>query len=145
MNSGHDPRLVNVGGVLVQKDALRISERISEYDPNLRVQYLESEAAVGEPPFRIVERCYDGIDRIVFTCWQLDGRVLARIMNADTKRHNVLNDVEENNRKMRENDRRRYQAKIEEANEIAHAVLKSPKTTYTVRDPDTGELLKFTS
>jgi DnaJ-domain-containing protein 1 len=48
------------------------------------------------------------------------------------------------NRAAKDEVNRRYREQMEEAHEIAHAVMRSRKSKYTVKDPNTGELLVFT-
>lgn len=135
-------KLVNVGGVLVERDALRIAERIKEYDPNLTLQFLAAEASALEPPFRVVETCRDGIDRIVFSAWQLDGSIIERIYAADNAKHDIQGRLDKTNEKARQEVQRRYKDRMEEANEVAHSVLKSPKSTYVFKD-ENGNTIKF--
>lgn len=132
-----------VDGVQVEVDVLRIVEAIQEYDPNLRVQYLEKATSFGDPPFRVIEKCRDGVDRIAFTAWELDGRLLERVMKADCAKRDLDAIMTKQNRAAKDALNRRYREQMEEANEIAHAVLRSRKSKYTVRTPD-GELLTFT-
>jgi hypothetical protein len=125
-------KLVNLGDVYVERDALDIARKINEYDPNLRIQYLESEARIGEPPFRLVENCKDGVDRIVFTFWELDNRVLDRIYKADTHKQNILTNLDTANIVASLNEQARYKEKIEETQDIVAHIVASPKSKYKV-------------
>ena len=133
-----------VNGVAVETDVLRIVEAIHEYDPKLRVQFLAEAAAVNEPPFRVIETCRDGVDRVAFTAWELDGRLLERVMAADCAQRDLDAIITKKNRAAKDDLNRRYRESVEEANEIAYAVLRSRKSKYSVRNPFTGELLTFT-
>lgn len=135
--------LVLVEGVLVERDALHIAEKVHEYDPNLRIQYLESAPRFDEPPFQIVEHCKDGIDRVVFGFWEMNDTVIERLYKADTQAFDIDARLTKQNVKAREDEKQRYREKAEEAIEIAVDVLKSPKSTYTFKDPETGEKTKF--
>lgn len=146
------PKYINVDGVLVESDALKIAEKVNLYDPNLRVTFLnESARSVGEPPYVIVERCRDGVDRPVFGVWKLDETVLQRIYAADNEKWNVLQRVDETNARAKQQEKRRYKEVMAEAKEITEAVLRSPKSTYTVpesitKGPERGsasKLIKF--
>lgn len=136
-------KLVNVGGQLVERDALRIAEKISEYDPNLILQYLERPEHPSEPPFRVMERCRDGVLRVAFTAWTLDDRLMQRIYAADTVITNPSENVLSLNEQIREKARRRYQEAMAEAQDIVEHVIKSPKQSYTVKDPKTDKVTKF--
>lgn len=126
------PQFIRVQGIPVEKDALRIAEKVHEYDPSLRVQYLEQAESVGEPPFRIVEHCRDGVDRPVFSVWILDNTVLERIWLADNQKFDVNARLDITNARAKAQEGRRFKEKLEEAHEVTTAVLASPKSSYTV-------------
>lgn len=134
-----------VDGQWVEGDALRIAEQVSEYDPNLRVQYLEYAASIGDPPFRIVERGRDGVDYTVFYAWKLNGAVLERIRQADNVRRNVQAEVEKKNAAVRLNLKRRYEERAENAREVAKFIGGSSKDTLIVNDEFTGKKLKIST
>ena len=123
--------LVQVGGIVVERDALRIAEQIQQYDSNLVLQYLEQADSLDQPPFRVMERCRDGQMRVAFTAWQLDERLLERIRQADTVRYDVEGVIDAKNAEARANSVRRYEERILEAKEIAQAIVDSPKDTYS--------------
>lgn len=133
-----------VNGVQVELDVLRIAEAIHEYDPNLKVQFLNEAAKMGDPPFRVVERCRDGVDRVAFYAWELDGRLLERVMKADCARRDLDEIMTKQNRAAKDAKNRRYRESIEEANELAFSIMRSRKSRYSVKDPRTGEILVFT-
>lgn len=135
-------KLIEVQGQFVEADALRVAESIREYDPNLTLQVCET-GRVGDPPFRVMERCRDGIQRVAMTAWKLDGEILDRIKAADTTHRNVSESILKDNENIRNEDRRRYQEAQNELHLLASDVLKSPKDTYTARHPLTGEKLTF--
>lgn len=135
--------LVNVDGHWVDKDLLGIVEQIQAYDPNLKVQYLEGLGKINEPPWRIVEKCKDGVDRVVLTAWQLDHSVLTKLYFADTHKHDVGARVEETNKKVKEEIKKKHFEEIQESGEVAAAIVTTNKADYSVRDPRTGELLTF--
>lgn len=135
---------VNLGqGMLVERDVLDIARRVSEYDPNLKVQFLNDAAAgVGEPPYRIVEMCRDNIERPVFSVWVLDEKVLQRLYAADNQKFDVLGVLDRNNAKAKAREKSRYRDRMDEAHEVTKTVLRSPKDTFSVPasvlDPNAG-------
>lgn len=133
-----------VQGVAVERDVMNIVQAISEYDPNLRVQFLDEAESVGDAPFRVIEKCRDGKDRIAFLAWELDGRLLERVMRADCAKSDLDAIMTKQNRTAKDAQNSRYREKLEESNEIAYAVMRSRKSKYTVKHPETGELLTFT-
>lgn len=123
-------------GNLVERDVLGIVEKICEYDPNLKVQYLDPALGPGltEAPYRIVEVCPDGEVRPVFSVWTLDDTVLERLYNADTKKLDVLANLDLKNLAARNSQERRFQEIKDEDNDIIAHVLKSPKGKYTFKN-----------
>lgn len=120
-------------GMVVERDVLDVARRVTEYDPNLKVQYLNDAArGVSEPPYRIVECCTDGIERTAFSVWTLDETVLHRIFAIDNQRWNVLGVLDKNNARAKHDEKQRYRDRMEEGKEIVSTVLRSPKSTYTV-------------
>lgn len=126
-------KLVMVEGTVVEADALHIAERVHEYDRNLTVQYLEQAAHLNEPPFRVIEHCRDGIDRVAFTAWALDERLLQRVYAGDNDKHDVDALITAANRKAKDAQLAASRESMDEANDITKFIIKSPKTRYTVR------------
>jgi hypothetical protein len=118
-------------GSFVERDVLNIIEKIYYYDPNLKVQYLEQAASVGDAPWRLIERCNDGQWRTVFYIWNLDERVLDRLYAADTHRHNVLAQLDTHNASVKRDTQRRYEDKRLESIDITKHVVASPKGRYS--------------
>lgn len=126
--------LEKVGEYWVEGDALRVAEKINEYDENLRVQFLERPEKIDDAPYRVIETCKDGVDRVVLHAWKLDDTVLERIYNADNQKHDLDAIITGKNIKARANEQSRYEERVAEAHDIAAHVLKSPKQSYTVKD-----------
>jgi hypothetical protein len=125
---------LNLGqGVVVEQDVFNIVQRIYEYDPNLKVQFLnDANCEPGEAPYRVVEVCTDSIERPLFSVWTLDEHVLQRIYAADQQKWDVLGRLDKNNASVKAGEKRRYKEVMGEAAEITTAVLRSPKSSYTV-------------
>jgi hypothetical protein len=132
-------RLIEMSeGVYVEADVLRIVEKVQEYDPNLRIKYVNGNANVADSPYALFELCPDGIERKVFDIWVLDDRVLERLEAADNQRHNILVDLDGRNLLVKQARERRYKEKMMENHDIFASVLRSPKGTYSfpVENPD---------
>lgn len=144
MKSEHKERLVELAqGVLVERDVLGIVEQIQEYDPNLYVQFCDPDRAeIGDAPYRIMEHCRDGIDRVVFYAWRLDGSVLDRIRLADTQRIHVIENLEKKNAAAKKEMLRRYQDKREAEQDIIRHLVASHKVDYTFPRPSDGAIVK---
>lgn len=131
-------RLVEfAAGVYIEADTLAIVERIQEYDPNLRIKYLDPDRGgeLTDPPYKIMELCPDGHERLVFGVWELDHRVLERLYMADTQRHDIMRRLDITNSRARADATRRFTEEREEALEMVQAVIRSPKDTYTLPGP----------
>lgn len=141
-------RLVELAtGEFMEEDAYGIVRRIMEYDPNLRVQYLDPERAsdITDAPYRILEMCPDGIPRVVFTVWELDERVVERLFRADSQKGNILHGLDGSNLLAKQGRERRYNDEEDALKEMVADVLASPKDTYKATNPVTGEKHTFTA
>lgn len=124
-------------GSFVSEKHARIAEMIREYDPHLRLAWIPENRRTDprDKPFAVIEN-RQGKDYIAFFADECDERILARLFENDSNKHDVQSRME------RENDAKRaYAAKVhvEEMTEMharAHAVLKSPKSKYTAPDLD---------
>lgn len=136
--------LISVDGMLVEADALSIAERLAEYDPNIVILCLDPARAesVTEEPFVIAERCRDGVLRPIFKCWELNEMVLTRVQLADGTKFNALDSIEKAEAKFRQENQRRYEERMEESRDIVKHIA-GMKSSYSVRDSQTGELITF--
>lgn len=122
-------------GTFVERDVFAVAQKVAEYDSNLRVQFLNDAARdVGEPPYRIVELCKDGIERPLFSVWILDNTVLQRIFAADTQKWDILTRVDSTNARAKRAEKWRYREEMDAAKEIVATVVASPKDTYSIPD-----------
>lgn len=133
-------RLVRMAdGTLVERDVLNIVEKIRAYDPNLRVKYCDpSRAEFGDAPYRITEICKDGIERQVFSVWELNDLVLERLYQADSQRLDIIGAIDLANYKADLAQKQRYRESIDEAHDIVQHYLKNSKTTFSFVN-DEGE------
>jgi len=128
-------------GVLVENDVFDIANRVAEYDPNLKIQYCDPEqAGPGDAPYRLMELCRDGLWRKVMDIWTLDATVLERIYAADTQKRDILLGIDKQNLVAKQDQQRRYKEMMEEAGDIMKHVLRSSKSTYTIKDK--GKVIK---
>lgn len=135
---------INVDGMLVEEDALKVAEALAEYDPNLFILCVQPgrEDSISEAPFVIAEKDKDGNLRPVFTAWKLDHTIVDRVKLADTQRINVFDNLVEMERKARLEIDRRYEEERAERKDIVEHIAKI-KSKYSVRDPQTNELITF--
>lgn len=128
-----------VQGVAVENDALRIAEKITEYNPRLKLQYLAENAALGDPPFQIVETGLDGREHIVMYAWELDDRLLHRLYMADTFSRDVLKELDKHNDRVKKHVKDEIADARVDAHEKLHAAMNSHKDTYSIKDEYTGK------
>lgn len=129
-------RLIDLGrGVQVESDVLGIVQEIRKRWPVLDVQFLDPEkfSELTDAPYRIVEHCADGFDRIVFSTWKLDSTVFDRIYAADNLRGSILERVDANNNKLKADQKQRYKESLEEAADMTKHILRAG-TTYRFRN-----------
>ncbi len=137
MSEGVSPAHVRLeDGSIIEQDVLGIIEKVMEYDPNLRVQYLDPDRfpEMTDAPFRIIERCPDGLDRVVFSVWTLNEEVMHRLYAADNKKTDVIWQMDRTNQAARASKERRFAEEREESKDIIEHVLKSPKGKYTFKN-----------
>lgn len=129
-------RLVQLAeGVYVERDVLGIVEKIRDYDPSLRVKFLDpSRAELNDPPWLIVEVCPDNIERVVLRVWELDDRVLERLRAADTQVSDILVVVDQKNAQVRGELKRRFREEQDQAVDIFTSYLRSPKSRWSFKD-----------
>lgn len=134
---GEKERLVELSqGTYVERDVWNVVEKIRHYDSNLRIKYLGRNDSYTDAPYALFEQCPDGIERLIFTIWELDDRVLERLRNADTQRQNVLSNMDVSNAEIKASLDRRYKEKALEKHDIAEHVFKSPKGKYSYTNDD---------
>ena len=141
-----DEGVVLVDGAWVEQDALRIAERIHEYCSDLRVQYLDGLAKLGDPPFRVIEHCKDGKDRILLDAWKLDEFVFQRVVAADIHRTPDLGDlIIIKNAEVKKKVRKYKREQMAEDSRLAASVVTSPKDSYTFHHPISQQKLTIRS
>ena len=69
------------GVIELEDDVLSIVRHVREiYGENITIELLPD----NPEPYAFVEHCEDGTDRLVFTCVELDGRALERLLRSDS-------------------------------------------------------------
>lgn len=64
-------------GNLVEHDLYMIAERIKEVDPSLFIVFHEEREDASK--YVVMEKCEDGVDRMVFRTDALDGRIIEKL------------------------------------------------------------------
>jgi len=134
-----------IGNALVEHDALRIAQAIKDYDEDLDVVCLDpysQEIKVNSAPYMVVCKMPDGTYQKVFDAWQLDDRVLERIWAADCQRFDTLQSIDKINNGIKMTKENRYRDKMEDNNELAVAILRSQKSSFTFKN-ERGDEVKI--
>jgi hypothetical protein len=134
---------VNIDGYVVEEDLLGVIGEIQSRWPELKVQYLDPShfAEPGEAPWRVVEACKDGVDRLVCQVWELDKRVIDRIAAADMYDPSYLKNLETQNILAKMDSERRFREEMDLADDITKHVIKSNKGRYSFPAADGGVVL----
>jgi hypothetical protein len=129
-------------GAYVEEDVLRVVDKIRETYPHIRVKYCEpGTGTFDSAPYKIVEICRDGIERVVFDVWELNDLVLERLYASDTLKHDVLAQIDRNNALVRKNQLRQFQESMDDAADIVKHVLQRQAGSYTFPRDD-GAIVK---
>ncbi len=127
-------------GSWINSNIARIVEIIQDYDPNLEVRWLpRDQRAQGNDVFQIIEHCKDGADRVAFTVKDeasFDERVLNKIFEADMTKDKqrgltIQEKIEIANNTQKIIAAKKWQDKLEERQELAQSILKSPLNAYS--------------
>lgn len=126
-------------GQFVSQRVAQVVQAIYEYAPEVEVQWIpQTQRTDGEAAFRLIHNPPNGepyIIRHVKSEAEFDARVLKELMMGDQRNGKVtIGEIEAAEAAAAAVAKQRYLDEIEEANEIAAAVIKSPKDTYKVND-----------
>lgn len=145
LNSQFDnDQFIVVEDMIVEKRMHDIVEKIKDYDDRLEVLCVDpNTCAFAEAPFIIAEVTGNQIFKI-FECWELNESVLERIYLADTKRVDVLLNMDKSNERVRLDQERRYQEKRDASRDLVSAIAKGmeTKSSFSYRR-ETGEKVTF--
>ena len=134
--------MINVDGMLVEKDVYEIASRIKEYDENLEIMCLDpSRSSISEAPYVVVERGRDGVYYKVLECWALDASIIDRIAIADTNRHDVLDLADEMAATADAMRVRRYEDRRARNRDLFESFARNKKSKFTYKDELTGDLI----
>ena len=134
LNTG--PEFVEIDGMLVEADALRIAEKVKAYDENLEILCVDPALAeFSDAPYILVEKCTDGQYRKISDFWELDERVMETVEASDQNRHDLVAVINGRNVAIRKEKERRYRDMMEEKKDIV-AHIAGMKSQYSVRDGD---------
>jgi hypothetical protein len=124
-------------GQFVSQRVAQVVEAIHEYCPEIEVQWIpEGQRDADTAAFRLIHHIPGGepyIIRYVKTEQEFDARVLKELMLGDQRFGKLtIGEIEAAEAAAKAVARQRFLDGIEEANEIAHSVFKSNKSTYKI-------------
>lgn len=113
----------------------RIVEIIKDYDDRIDVQWIPPETrGVNDPEFRLVTLDSLGKPYVMFYVQsqaEFDERTLARIFSSDNAKNPLtLSALDAHNAAVKAVQMKEQMERMEEANDFAHHVFKSPKARY---------------
>lgn len=128
-------------GQFVSQRVAQVIEAIHEYCPDIEVQWVPQGQRTGKDvaAFRLIHNIPNGEPYVIFHVKdedEFDARVLKRLIMGDQRFGNgvTLSELEASEIAAKAVARQRFLDELEEANEIASAIIKSPKDTYKVND-----------
>ena len=138
LDTGDPTRMINVDGMIVERDALSIAERLKEIDPDLEVMCINPEmSGINDAPFIIAERCPDGNLRRIFECWELNKSVIDRVLAARMTGQDLLAEIDKKNNAVKLEQQRKFKDEMAARSELTAAILRSQKSKFTFKDGDT--------
>ncbi len=150
MGTYYDPgdgsKHVIVDGQIVEKDALRIAEKIRDMDDRLLLLCFDVDNAsdIATAPFKVVREKDDGTYVHVMEAWQLDDRLIERLYLADSQRGH---DLEALISKMTKDVKKKEQDAIAEnvgpKKEMAAAALRNKNSSFSFKKEETGDIVRI--
>ena len=138
-NTANDDYIV-IDDMLVDKKMHDIAQKIDEYDEQLCILCVDPDSCTfSEAPFVLAEvvNTPQGPQVFkVFEFWELNDSVLQRLYASDTRRTNVLADIDANNKRVRDESERRYREKIEAKKDVVASIVASMRSSYSYIDED---------
>lgn len=133
----NDRMVATEDGTFVSERVQYIVEAIKNYDPDITVEYIPPRARVeGVPAYRIIHNASGLEPYVMFHVkdeTEFDERVLKKIiMNDQSKSKTPLSEYDAWEEAQRRIFQEVFKERIEEANDIAYHVLRSPLNTYRV-------------
>jgi hypothetical protein len=135
-----DDQYIVIDNMLVDKKMHDIAQKIDEYDEHLCILCVDPAwCEFSEAPFVLAEivDTKDGPQVFkVFEFWELNDSILERIYASDTRRVDVLAEMDKNNKKVKDEEHRRYREKMQATADLAASIITSRKSSYTYTDED---------
>jgi hypothetical protein len=128
-------------GQWISEKQRQVAEVISDYDPNLRLQWIPTnERGSDDYAFRVVDFSPGRTPYAVLFAHEADERLLARVFEADNSRNGgVLNVLDRINAAAEILEAKKQEESIAEGTEMAYSILHSKKIHYKHNGIDFGK------
>ena len=142
MSNWFDPgngNFIAVDGCLVERDALYITEKLMDYDPDLRVMCIDPDnpnVTFADAPFVVVKLMPNGTMQRVLEAWQLDDTVVQRVYMADGQRNNQLDQLIKLEQQKKAEKERADKEVMGHNHQIFQGALANEKSEYTFKKDD---------
>lgn len=127
-----------VDGQFVSERVSQVVQAIKDYSPDIDVEWVPFSARrPGQAAFKIIHKPLGGIPYTIFHVKdesEFDARVLKRIIMGDQRNGEAsIGEIEASEEAAKRVAHQRWLDGLEEQHEMAHAVMKSNKSTYKLR------------
>lgn len=136
-----DGNFLVIDGHIVERDALRIAEKIKEFDPNLELLCLDPDYIpdVNEAPFVVCEYV-NGVFKRVLEAWTLDDTILQRLQYA---RNFTIDELCKKVDDLKQVQYDRVKSKYKDAaalrQDLTAHIVDNRTSRYSFKDEETGE------
>jgi len=131
---------IMIDDMIVEKGAHAVVERIKDIDDSLEVLCVDPDTCgFSEAPFVLAEvrQTPDGLRAFkIFEFWELNDSVVERVHLADSKKHDILDIIDKNNKKIRDDLRNAERDRTESKKDLVKHIIDSTKSSYSYTDTD---------
>lgn len=118
-------------GNFISENQRRIGQILSEYDPNLQLQWIPPvNRGPDDYPFRVVDFSPGRPPYVVCFAHECDERLLAKVFQSDGTKNNVLNYLDAHNAAVEAVRLKKMKEQRMEDHEFAMSVLRHKKINY---------------
>ena len=129
-----------IDDMIVEARSHAIVERIKDIDDSLEVLCVDpSTCTFSEAPFVLAEirPTPNGLRAFkVFEFWELNDSVVERVHLADSKKHDILQMIDDNNSRLRDELQRSHRDKMESKKDLVAHIIADTKSKYSYYDED---------
>lgn len=129
-----------IDGMVVEKKALYIVEKLKDINPNIEVLALDPDRTEGllDEPYQICERLPNGRVVKIFGVMELNDSVITRVQLADSRRYDIEAQITKANAKVREEQDKKFREELAAKKDLVTSIIKSTKSSYSYLN-DSGD------